>query len=220
MRIKDESLVRGLLVPNMGRLRLPDSLYADIARTGALLRGHFALQSGHHSEYFLRFSQLGWDAEALTNIAQLLLEQPPFRVNEPTFLCSEAAGLFLGSAIARRWTGSKLAVLKMDARKRPTEVLREGVLTPGGDVVVVDDVVTQGRSLETFLKQAQMAEARVQGVLTFAVLKPDEFKARLHAAELSAGWLLEARWPTHPAAECPLCEQDAADLPLPAFELI
>jgi orotate phosphoribosyltransferase len=219
MRIKTESEVRSLLVPNAGRLPLPDSLYADIARTGALLRGHFALQSGHHSEYFLRFSQLGWDAEALMRVAELLLEQPPFKVTEPTFLCSEAAGLFLGTAVQRRWAGSHLAVLKMDARKRPTEVLREGVLPSGGDVIVVDDVVTQGRSLEVFLKQAQRAEARVKGVLTFAVLKPDEFKTRLHAAGLSAGWLVEARWPTHLATECPLCAR-GGDLPLPAFELI
>lgn len=219
MRIKDESVVRSLLVPNTGRLPLPERLYADIARTGALLRGHFTLQSGHHSEYFLRFSQLGWDAEALASVAGLLLEQPPFRVTKPTFLCSEAAGLFLGTALQQRWAGSLLAVLKMDAHKRPTDALREGTLPRGGEVVVVDDVVTQGRSLEVFLKHAQRAEATVKGVLTFAVLKPAEFKTRLLAAGLSAGWLVEAQWPTHPAAECPLCAQ-GGDLPLPAFELI
>src|SRR5512132_4039383 len=99
-KITDEAAVRRYLVRSPRQRDVPSEIYAEIARAGALLEGHFILQNGQHSEHFLRFSQIAADRSQAERIAKLVRKELP-QLEFDTVVCSEAAGLYLGAAFAR-----------------------------------------------------------------------------------------------------------------------
>ena len=141
---------------------MPD-LHQLLESSGAILRGHFLLTSGRHSDvYFEKFR---------------ILEQPEVL----SALCREVAGHYRGAEIdfvAGPTTGGIIIAFEVgrqlglpavyveaeDGRK----TLRRGKTLPGGaKVLVVDDVLTTGTSLlET---RAAIEEAGGQ-TIAFAVL--------------------------------------------------
>jgi len=221
VRIRDEQTVRSLLLRNASNPALPDSVWKDVAEAGALLRGHFALMSGEHSEHFLRFSQIGRNLEMTARFADLLIDRtgPSAALKDAKVLCSESAGIFLAEAIARR-SGAKLAVTRIDAQRRPVDdFLVDGVET-GERVVVACDVITKGNSLRRLLEVASARGGRLSGILTFATLKPRELSEVLRERDLWGNWLFEAStaaWVTTPAEACPRCRD--GDIPISSFDL-
>ncbi|MBX3465524.1 MAG: hypothetical protein KF878_01330 [Planctomycetes bacterium] len=205
-----EELAERLTVEPNG---VPAAALLDVvAATGALLQGHFALQSGHHAPYFLRFAQIGRDRAAVEQVARWLLgaSHPPLGL-ELTVLSPESAGFALGHAVAVELRAS-LATARIDLRRRPLGLpLRAGRLTPGRPVVVVNDVATTAASLERLLALAEAAGCQVIGVYLFGLVEPDAAKAMLAARALPMTWLVSARWR---AVLPPACEACHAGAPL------
>jgi orotate phosphoribosyltransferase len=221
MRIRDEETVRRLLLRNASTPALPDAAWRDVAEAGALLRGHFALMSGEHSEHFLRFSQIGRNLEMTTRFADLLIERSgtAAALGGAKVLCSESAGIFLAEATARR-SRAKLAVTRIDAHRRPVDDFLVDPIEPGESVILVCDVITKGNSLRKLLDIAARRQGLIAGVLTFATLKPRELAGVLREHDLWGNWLLEANpetWVTTMADACPHCRRD--DVPISSFEL-
>ena len=149
------------------RRGLPALIEAALAASGALLRGHFGLQSGKHTEYFIRFRALARDPGVLDDLARALLAGAEVPAGA-TVLVPESAGYFLGEAVRAR-IGGALAVARTDLQRRPARALLHGALVPGTPVVVVNDVVTTGASLEPLLdlvgdRGATVAAARELGI--------------------------------------------------------
>ena len=93
------------------RRGLPQLIHDALARSGALLRGHFGLRGGRHTGYFIRFRALSREPALLDPIVDHLLatELPA----SATVLVPESAGFFLGDAISRR-LGAPMAVSSTD----------------------------------------------------------------------------------------------------------
>lgn len=181
-----------------------------LGETGALLRGHFELQSGRYSEYFLRTAKIGWSPEHLDTTVRLLA--PPAKVKrwEPNVVvCCETAAYALGFAVAQRLK-LPLAVTAADPRRRPTRTVKAGSIERGARALLVTDIVTSGSSLRTL---AAAARNNVAGVLAFATMSPDALRqaaADLRAPELH---LAECGWPLF---DEPLSVDGA---PLPSAEI-
>jgi len=219
MKITDESVVRQLLLDDPGGDPLPDATWHDVASLGALLKGHFALMSGAHSEYFIRFSQIGRNREATDRLAALLIASSgkAIPLEGSRLLCSESAGIFLAEAINRR-SGPPLAVTRIDRRRRPVNEWLVGRVQAGDHVIVVCDIITQGLSLVRLLEIARLNAAVVTGVLAFAALKRPELLGTLKAhGNLRGKWLFESRWPTWAPEQCPRCLEGG--VPLSSIEL-
>lgn len=188
-----------------------------LARSGAILAGHFLLKSGEHASHFLRFAQIGREQELVGLVAHRLIETSTVDLRGSTVLCPESAGFFLGSAIARA-TGATLAVARVDvARRRPATQLRTGDIAPGARVVVVNDVVTSGASLTRLLTLAREHGAHVAGVMIFATLDDRRLKRFLNDEDLPGVWLASANWQIVDAQTCKQCA--AGDELLPVAEL-
>lgn len=189
-----------------------------LASAGALLEGHFVLQGGEHSDFFLRFARLTRDEGLAERVATLLLDVAPFvPAREFTVLCPETAGAFLGSAIARV-RGAGLAIAEVDDRRCPVPRLRAGEIKPGMTVLVVNDVVTTGNSVSTLIDLAHSRSATVAGVAVFAAIHPEALQTLALKRRLGHAALVHARWPTHAKrAACPGCTR--ASVALPASEL-
>lgn len=215
-RIATADEVREVIV-SQPRRGLPELLERALGASGALLRGHFGLQVGKHTEFFIRFRALARDPDVLDALAGYLLatvELPP----DPVILVPESAGYFLGEAIRAR-TGGTLAVARTDAERRPARSLLHGMLPPERPVVVVNDVVTTGASLEPLLDLVADCGTTAVAALVFGALDGTGFRAMLGRRRLAGDHLLEASpaWPVTLPERCAAC---AAGLPLlPAAEL-
>lgn len=111
--------------------------------SGAILRGHFILTSGRHSEvYFEKFRVLE-QPEVLSALCQELLSQLDSNsfdaVAGPT-----TGGIIIAFEVARQAGKPAIYVETEDGRK----TLRRGKALPEGQrVLIVDDVLTTGTSL-------------------------------------------------------------------------
>ena len=212
--VKSLEEVQQLLVVETRLGRAPD-LHQMVADSGALLRGHFGLQSGHHSELFIRFAQLGRNREAIAAVAETLVDElgdVPFDV----VLCPESSGYFLGQAIAARCR-KELVVAAINTLRQPTSALRRGVIAAGSSVLLVNDVVTSGGSLKPLLSVAESAASRVAGIAMFASLRPQQLARFRSEHSLAGAHLVSATWNTFAPADCPICKTGESLIPAAEF---
>lgn len=218
MRLRTAALdeVRSVVVVSPRR-GLPELMHRALAETGALLHGHFGLHGGKHTDYFIRFRALSRSTELLGLVADHLVTRVEPDVS--TVIVPESAGFFLGDALAKR-LGATVAVARTDLQRRPARSLYNGVIHRGDRVLVVNDVVTSGASLEPLLDLAGDRGAVVTGVLVFGALDGPGFRAILNRRQVPGDHLLEAgpAWALRDPEECPACARGAPPL-LPAAEL-
>ena len=103
-----------------------DDLFGVIQSSGCLVRGHFRLLSGNHSEYFLRYSQIRRSRRYHDVITNLLISQLQERSIEfDAILCPESAGQSIGVAIQHQLGEQDplLIVAKVGDDKRPTDTI-------------------------------------------------------------------------------------------------
>ncbi|GBD23425.1 Orotate phosphoribosyltransferase [bacterium HR29] len=129
---------------------------------GAVLRGHFVLTSGRHSDTFIeKFRLLQWPdvTEALCRrVAAALASTAPTCVAGPT----------TGGVIVAYETARQLGVRALVAERRehgPGREFRRGFeLGPDDRCLVVDDVLTTGGSLREVLAAVRERGAAIAGV--------------------------------------------------------
>jgi len=163
---------------------------------GALLEGHFQLSSGLHSPGYLQCA--------------LVLQHPDFaerlglavshRVKEwrPTVVLSPAlGGLLIGHEVARA-----LGVPGIFVERREGQMsLRRGFqLRPREQVLVIEDVITTGKSTRETISVARDLGAEVVGVA--AVINRGGVDVNLG---IRFETLAEVSWPTHQPTQCPQC---------------
>ncbi len=175
-----------------------DELLEMFEASGALLRGHFQLSSGLHSERYLQCALVLEDpgrAERLGREIVAAVGQKFGAVLSPAL-----GGVIIGHEAARA-AGARFLFTERDAEGRA--VLRRGFrLHKGERVLVVEDVVTTGLSTREVIALAQAAGAVVLAVTAIVDRSGGKagFDAPFHA-------LLSLDVPAVPAAECPLCRQ-------------
>jgi orotate phosphoribosyltransferase len=129
--------------------------------SGALLTGHFVLTSGYHSDrYFEKFNVLAHPRHVETlcrELAQRLADTRPDVVMGPTTL-----GILLAYAVANHLGTPAIYAERDEAGAR---VVKRGMLlAPGQRVLVVDDVLTTGGSVQECIDLVHAAGATLCGV--------------------------------------------------------
>jgi orotate phosphoribosyltransferase len=208
MRIRDPVQISELLTCAWTN-EVASDVYGCIAQTGALLSGHFRLQSGLHSPYFLRFGQIGRDQDQADILSRHLSTVSPAKFfSDATLLCADGPARDLATAIQRNAGDScRLAVCQLDEARRPVATLRLGHLDPSSKIVIVADVVTTGRSLQPLIEVVRASNARAVGIAAFATLNRLRFDQIASEHGLAGVVLVSATWPLMKPAECELCER-------------
>jgi orotate phosphoribosyltransferase len=166
-------------------------------KTGALLTGHFLLSSGLHSDCYLQ--------------SALVLQQPDIA----TKLCAALAGYFktvkidvviapaLGGVFVSHETARALGVRALFAERVNGELtLRRGFAIKDGErVLVVEDVITTGKSTKETIEVAKQAGGVV--VAAGSLVDRSNGKADLGVPYTS---LVTLNVPSYPADSCPLCK--------------
>ena len=163
---------------------------------GALLEGHFQLSSGLHSPGYLQCA--------------LVLQHPDFaerlglavahRVEEwrATVVLSPAlGGLLIGHEVARALGVPGIFVERSEAQMS----LRRGFqLRPQEQVLVVEDVITTGKSTRETISVARELGAEVVGVASVINRGGIDVNFGIRFETLA-----EVSWPTHQPTQCPQC---------------
>ncbi len=128
---------------------------------GALLKGHFLLSSGLHSDRYLQCALVLAQPGAAETLGKALAAQCG---EKPDLVLSPAmGGLMIGHEVARAFGVRHYFTERVDG----TMILRRGfTLKPGEKVVVVEDVVTTGKSTKEVFEVIRAAGAIVMGALS------------------------------------------------------
>lgn len=135
-------------------------LEAELINAGALLKGHFVLTSGRHSDtYFEKFRILEQPKVLCLLCAQIAEHFSEFDIDAvagPT-----TGGIILAFEVARQMGLPAIYVESENGEK----TLRRGKTLPAGHrVLVVDDVLTTGKSVIETVEAINKAGGEVCGV--------------------------------------------------------
>ncbi|MGH2470880.1 MAG: orotate phosphoribosyltransferase [Candidatus Limnocylindria bacterium] len=175
---------------------------ADVERvfrdSGALREGHFILASGRHSSLYLeKFQVLQHPADTERLCAAIASWARSLDIE--TVAGPTTGGIILAHEVARQ-----LGVRAIFAERResdPGRELRRGfALAPRERVLVVDDIMTTGGSVQETIDAVRAAGGTVAGA---AVLVDRSGGAARLDVPVHALWRLDIR--SYTLAECPLC---------------
>jgi orotate phosphoribosyltransferase len=175
-----------------------DELLDLFRKSGALLDGHFRLSSGLHSSGYLQSALVLQEPDIAEMLGRAVAERA--RGWRPTVVLSPA----LGGVVIGHEVGRALGVRALFAERQDGELmLRRGfVLGERDRVLVVEDVLTTGKSTRETMQVARAAGAHVVGAA--AIVDRSGGEAQL---DVPFGALLEIALPTFEPDQCALCAQ-------------
>jgi orotate phosphoribosyltransferase len=171
--------------------------------TGALLTGHFLLSSGLHSDRYLQSALVLQQPDIATKLCAALAEH--FKKEKIDVVIAPA----LGGVFVSHETARALGVRALFAERVNAELtLRRGFsIKPGERVLVVEDVITTGKSTKETIEVARKAGGVV--VAAGSLVDRSNGKADLGVPYKS---LLTLDVPSYAPETCPLCKSGSAPI--------
>jgi orotate phosphoribosyltransferase len=174
-----------------------EEVLAEFRASEALLEGHFLLSSGRHSARYLQCARVLMNPARAARLATALAERLPANLRESlTKVVSPAmGGVIIGHEMGRALGIEALFV----ERPEGTFELRRGfALDPGDKVLLVEDVITTGKSS----REAMAAIAATGASVVAAAALVDRSQG---AANLGVPFhaLIAINFPTYGADELP-----------------
>ncbi|HEX3704100.1 MAG TPA: orotate phosphoribosyltransferase [Vicinamibacterales bacterium] len=175
-----------------------DELLDRFRKSGALLEGHFRLSSGLHSSGYLQCALVLQQPDSAEALGRAIAERA--RVWRPTVVLSPA----LGGVVIGHEVGRALGVRALFAERQDGELtLRRGfVLSERDRVLVIEDVLTTGKSTRETMQVARAAGAQIVGAASIV----DRSGGTL-ALDVPFAALVDIALPTYEPERCPLCAQ-------------
>jgi orotate phosphoribosyltransferase len=169
-----------------------------LVESGALKRGHFLLSSGLHSPAYVQCALLLQDPSRARCLGQALAAKVA-GTGPDSVLSPAMGGLIIGHEVAEALAVPFRFVERVDNGMS----LRRGfTLAPGERVVIVEDVITTGRSTLEAVDVARGLGAEICAVASIL----DRTGGR-HTFESPFFSLHELVLPTYEAGACPLCQR-------------
>jgi len=170
----------------------------DFEETGALLKGHFRLSSGLHSDTYLQCARLlMWPERAEAAGRELAAKLSMFGAR--VVVSPALGGILIGHETARALGTPFLFTERQDG----VFALRRGFRVEAGETaVVVEDVFTTGKSTREVIEAVHAAGGRVAaaGSIVDRGLPPGALPVPFRS-------LLALSVPSWPPEECPLCRE-------------
>jgi orotate phosphoribosyltransferase len=164
---------------------------------GALLKGHFRLSSGLHSDEYWQCAKVAEHPEVSEKIGRMLADL--FRGEAIDVVASPAiGGIVIGYEVARALGVRAIWAERVDG----TMVLRRGfAVQPGERVLIIEDVVTTGGSVREVASAVKEAGAEIVG-FGFIV---DRSRQPLDLPGPTKALLESRDMKTYDPDTCPLC---------------
>ena len=165
--------------------------------TGALLQGHFLLTSGKHRAQYMQCAQVLQHPRIAAQLGQALADKFDGGKIETVI------GPAMGGIIVAHEVGRALGVKAIFTERQNGEMaLRRGfLLKPGERVLVVEDVITTGGSVQEVIKLVRELGAEPVGVGVLV----DRSGGQADFDGLPLHSLLQMQIEAFAAEDCPLC---------------
>lgn len=183
-------------------MRMGPTVVEDIfSRAGAYLEGHFLLSSGKHSPFYLeKFQVLQWPQETERLCASIAESARALGVQ--TVAGPTTGGIILAHEVARQ-LGARAVYAERIADGPGREFRRGFRLQAGERVLVVDDIMSTGGSVQETIDAVNASGADVVGV--GVLVDRSAGQATFGGLPLIALW--DVSIPSYAAEECPQCAQ-------------
>lgn len=185
-----------------------NELEAILRDHNAIEEGHFLLASGNHSGHYVQTARLMREPHLVDEILDDYRARLAEEFGDVDKILTAATG---GITVAQQ-VGLKLEKTTIFAERsddNELELNRGFDLSPGEAVLLVEDVVTTGGTLEELAELVESQGANVAGV--FSLINRSDLTDWSGRPFLS---LLFVEYPVYPAEECPLCDgEDEAHRP-------
>lgn len=173
-------------------------MLAAFEKTGAILEGHFQLNSGRHSDRYLeKFNLLQWPE--FTEVVCRRMAEGSRGTNPQTIAGPTTGGILLAYEVGRQ-LGKRGIFAERDGNGGRA-FQRDFRLEPGERVLVVDDVLTSGASVRDTLDAVRAAGGEPVGVAVMV----DRSGGKVRFGDLPFFAATEVEMQTFEPAECPLC---------------
>ena len=173
-----------------------------LEKTGALMHGHFLLTSGLHSPMYVEKFQVLQHPQYTEDLCKALAER--FRADKPELVVGPMTGGILLAHEVGKALGTRAIFTERD---NGVMTLKRGFfIEPGTRVLVVEDIVTTGGSVQEVLKVVKDQGGEVVGV----GLLVDRSGGRADFGVKTEA-LLKLAIEAHKPENCPLC---AAGVPI------
>ena len=173
----------------------------DLICTLAYKEGDFVLSSGQRSTYYINGKQATLHPQGGTMVGRLLLEMLPPETVGVGGLTLGADPMVTAISVAATYTGKSITplIVRKAAKGHGTQAYIEGPTLPAGSpVVVIEDVVTTGKSAMTAVERLRAAGYRVEAILALVDRQQGgrelyaqaglQFEALYTIAEVQARW--------------------------------
>jgi orotate phosphoribosyltransferase len=166
-------------------------------KTGALMRGHFRLTSGLHSDIYLQSALVLQYPEHAARLGDALAA-PFAQTGAQTVLAPAIGGILVAHEVARALGGRALFTEREDGAMR----LRRGfTLMRGERCLVVEDVITTGGSTREVVECVRATGATVVGV--GSLIDRSGGAATFDVTRTALATVTATTWPPE---SCPLCK--------------
>ena len=137
-----------------------DQLIEIFQKTGALLQGHFILTSGRHSPTYFQCAKVLQYPEYLKRFSNEIVHH--FQETEIDMVITPAVGgIVLGTEVGRQLNKQTIFA----EREQGVMTLRRGFeISPKSNVLVIEDVITTGGSVQEVIELVANSYATVTGV--------------------------------------------------------
>lgn len=168
-------------------------------RTESMLKGHFILTSGRHSDTYMQCAKLFVHPKESEKICSALAQKLK-EVHAETVASPAVGGIIMGYELARQLDCKNIFFERQDG----VMTLRRGFsIQKGARVVVAEDVVTTGGSVKEVIAALQSAGANVVAVASIVDRSNGEvdFGVPFHS-------LLSMNIQSYEPDACPLCKEN------------
>ena len=137
-----------------------EEVLAEFRASKALLEGHFLLSSGRHSAHYLQCARVLMNPERAARLALALAHKLPRELRQAIdkVVSPAMGGVIIGHEMRRALACDALVVERPEGA---FELRRGFSLDPGDKVLMVEDVVTTGKSSREAIKAIEAAGGEV-----------------------------------------------------------
>jgi len=173
-------------------------------RKNGILKGHFLLSSGLHSEFYLQ-SALVLQYPSIANLIAKQLKDKLKTGKIDVVLSPAIGGIIIGQELADVLNKNCRAIFTERDLSSKKMILRRGFeIKKGEKVIIIEDVITTGGTTIELIELAK----NYQAVLKSLCCIVDRRKQKEKIQELDVVSLIQLDIDTYVLEECPLCKKN------------